>query len=121
MTDKPITPETVRAAEAAALREAAEHIRNHVYVNHGGDTMLRPVSAFRRGVDQHHKTVAQAILALITPEAQTALERALAAERERCAKAVEALRLQNVETVQQWNDAIDEASDAIRAQGGTGD
>jgi hypothetical protein len=56
----------VQAAVAAALREAAQAIQ--------GDEMLSPVGAHR---------VSARILTFITPEAQAALDRVVAAERER--------------------------------------
>ena len=57
----------VQAAVAAALKEAAQAIQ--------GDEMLSPVGAHR---------VSARILTFITPDAQAALERVVAAERERC-------------------------------------
>ena len=56
----------VQAAVAAALKEAAQAIQ--------GDEMLSPVGAHR---------VSARILTFITPDAQAALERVVAAERER--------------------------------------
>jgi len=62
----------VQAAVAAALREAAAAIQS--------DEMLSPVGAHR---------VSARILTLITPDAQAALDRVVAAERERNAKVAE--------------------------------
>ena len=62
-----IRADLVQAAVAAALREAINRVN---------------------GCDRVSE-VQPAILALITPDAQTALDRVVAAERERCAKVAE--------------------------------
>ena len=66
-----IRADLVQAAVAAALREAINRVN---------------------GCDRVSE-VQPAILALITPDAQTALDRVVAAERERCAKVAESVAL----------------------------
>lgn len=67
--------ERVQAAVAAALREAAE-----CCTGSGTIAIDGPIAA-------------KEILALITPDAQAALDRVVAAERERCAKIAESVAL----------------------------
>lgn len=66
-----------RARAVAAYEDAAEFVRNHVYTNIGSDRALEPVAPRLRGMDQHHETIAQAILSLATDAERDAL-----AERE---------------------------------------
>ena len=70
----------VQAAVAAALREAAESL--HTVVNRkGSNDYRRGHQGYSNGIDACY----DAILDLITDDAQDALGRVAAAERERCA------------------------------------
>jgi hypothetical protein len=70
--------ELVQAAVAAALREAAEAAED--YYSDLGDWLAK---------HGHSVSIRDYILALITPDAQAALDRVVAAERERCARVAE--------------------------------
>jgi hypothetical protein len=67
----------VQAAVAAALREAAALMFDDLWITADNDR--------EEGYDEGLSAAANAILALITPDAQAALEAKLAAERERIA------------------------------------
>ena len=77
----------MQAAVAAALREAAEEI----------EAMRGPTDVPRTDkavvFDEAADRCIEIVLALITPDAQTALDRVVAAERERCAKVAESVAL----------------------------
>jgi hypothetical protein len=86
MTPRPVTMESemsdlVQAAVAAALREAAALMFDDLWITADNDR--------EEGYDEGLSAAANAILALITPDAQAALDRVVAAERERCAKVAE--------------------------------
>ena len=74
---------TREAAVAAALREAAEEI----------EAMRGPTDVPRTDkavvFDEAADRCVEIVLALITPDAQAALDRVVAAERERCARVAE--------------------------------
>ena len=53
------------AIREAALREAAELVRSTSYTSSGDKRSLEPVSAGLKGMDMHHATISDAILALI--------------------------------------------------------
>jgi hypothetical protein len=74
----------VQAAVAAKLTEAAESL--HTFVERRGpNDYRRGHRGYSNGIDACY----DAILALITPDAQAALDRVVAAERERCARVAE--------------------------------
>jgi hypothetical protein len=75
----------VQAAVAAALREAAALMFDDLWITADNDR--------EEGYDEGLSAAANAILALITPDAQAALDRVVAAERERCAKVAESVAL----------------------------
>lgn len=52
-------------AREQALREAGELVRSTAYTSNGDSRSLEPVSACLVGMDMHHATIADAILALI--------------------------------------------------------
>jgi hypothetical protein len=78
---------TREAAVAAALREAAEEI----------EAMRGPTDVPRTDkavvFDEAADRCIEIVLDLITPDAQAALDRVVAAERERCAKVAESVAL----------------------------
>ena len=77
----------MQAAVAAALREAAEEI----------EAMRGPTDVPRTDkavvFDEAADRCIEIVLALITPDAQAALDRVVAAERERCARVAESVAL----------------------------
>ena len=74
---KYVRADLVQAAVAAALKEASQMLEEVVA------DIANPAKAKVMYV------ASQAVLALITPDAQAALDRVVAAERERCAKVAE--------------------------------
>lgn len=58
----------LRAERENALREAADMIRSRAYTSNGDGRSLEPVSAGLVGMDMHHATIADAIIALIPRE-----------------------------------------------------
>lgn len=55
----------MKEAREKALREAADMVRSNAYTTNGGERSLEPVAEAFVGMDMHHATVADAILALI--------------------------------------------------------
>jgi len=65
---KQVTLSEAEAIREAALREAAELVQSTAYTSNGDKRSLEPVSVGFEGMDMHHATIADAILALIKGE-----------------------------------------------------
>ena len=66
--DRTALDEMLQAEREKALREAADMIRSRAYTSNGDGRSLEPVSAGLVGMDMHHATIADAIIALIPRE-----------------------------------------------------
>jgi hypothetical protein len=62
-------------AVAEAIRRAADMITSSAYTSNGDRRSLEPVADSLRGADQHHATIAAAILALVPADALAELQR----------------------------------------------